>query len=440
MEDLQGLRSIADSLGRELTKLCMREQYKVNVPADHEARGGVTGELRVPRITDCLLKARARGRFKTGRVMKIWVLIGLDGESVAAKRTCIQGSDERTAHRRTPGTQFSGIVQWIGRVIPGTHDSRRDMRAVEKLAGRATMQSTGFAPIGALRFSPSPGWLEDMLKSARRSRTVEHAANSYVQPCMPTGKCIALFTLLCSLGSIWAETVDIELRHLSASKFVEQWVRATEASAGRVPIQKAQTSFGVSLNGTKLEVDERSNKVTVIGDEKAVNSAKEMATALDLAPQVIQLKCVRLRVGLKPGGSALDVLGEGGSGNSVFPAGKVFLESLLQNAKDHERIKVISNFEAVCADNEEAIFTSSSLAGETSKIVVTPVVNSSREITILLAHTNEKQGRENALNAKVTLADGAAILVGGTVERDPMGNSVEFPLLLQVGIIGPTAR
>ena len=58
MEDLQGLRSIADRLGRELTKLCMREKHEVNILADDEARGSVIGELRVPRITDCLVKGQ----------------------------------------------------------------------------------------------------------------------------------------------------------------------------------------------------------------------------------------------------------------------------------------------------------------------------------------------------------------------------------------------
>lgn len=252
---------------------------------------------------------------------------------------------------------------------------------------------------------------------------------------MPSKGFIALVLALFSTGSLEAGTETVELRYLPVSRFVEQWVHAAEAAGAEGPVQKVRTSSGVTLNGIKLQIDERKNKLTIHGDEKSIKEIKEFAKALDFAPVVVQLKCIRLRVDLKAGTNAFDLLGEGKGGSAVFRAEEKTLETLLQKGKASGRMEIVSNLDAVCASNEEATFTTSGKAGETSKAVVTALVNSSGEITVSVADTTVKGGATTMLNSKITIPDGAAALIGGLIEKDSSGNSMEFALLLQARIL-----
>ncbi|RYD29571.1 MAG: hypothetical protein EOP86_21495 [Verrucomicrobiaceae bacterium] len=252
---------------------------------------------------------------------------------------------------------------------------------------------------------------------------------------MPSKGLITLVLSLFSIGSLEAGTETVELRHLPVSKFVEQWVHAAEAAGAEGSVQKVRTSSGVTLNGIKLQIDERKNTLTIHGDEKSIQEIKDLAKALDFAPVVVQLKCIRLRVDLKAGKNAFDLLGEGKGGSPVFPAEEMALETLLQKGKASGRMEIVSNLDAVCASNEEATFTTSRQAGETSQAIVIPLVNSKGEITVSVADTNEKGGATTMLNSKITIPDGAAALIGGLIEKDSAGNSMEFALLLQAGIL-----
>jgi hypothetical protein len=62
MEDFNGLRRIADVLGRELTELRMREHHDVDVLADNDARSGTVRELWVMRIAQRLKKSHRLGQ------------------------------------------------------------------------------------------------------------------------------------------------------------------------------------------------------------------------------------------------------------------------------------------------------------------------------------------------------------------------------------------
>lgn len=254
---------------------------------------------------------------------------------------------------------------------------------------------------------------------------------------MTSQKWIAICLSLCTTGSLQAGTATLELQHLPVTKFVEQWVLATEASAADSQVQKAQTSSSVMLNGTRVEIDERKNSLTIHGGEEEIVKIKELAKALDFEPISVQLNCVRLRVKLAGGANALDLLREGKGGGAVFTAEEQTLEALLKKAGDSVRAEVLSNLKAVCASNEEASFTISSRAGEkaTATTVVVPLVSSNGQVTLSVAETKEKGGSESSMNSKITIPDGATALIGGFVEKDSAGNSVESALLIQANVL-----
>lgn len=246
-----------------------------------------------------------------------------------------------------------------------------------------------------------------------------------------------VFMSLGLLGTLQADTATLELRYLPVSKFLEVAIFAVENAAKGTPLEKMQTSSEVTLNGTKLEIDERANTLTVYGEEASIKMIKELAKTCDFAPIIIQLEFVRLRVSPPDGKTAADLLGKGeGSspGHRFFDAGEKVLENLLQKAKDSGQVQIESNSKVLCTNNEAATFTSSNASGETFKAVVRPLANSKDEISVEVSHTNKKEGANSTLNLKSTIPNGAVILTGGLIEQNTSGNKVESVLLLKASI------
>lgn len=250
---------------------------------------------------------------------------------------------------------------------------------------------------------------------------------------------IGNLTVICFLfltGSGQAGTAVVELRYISTTKFVEHWVTATEASAATATQNKVQTSSEVRIDGLRLQIDERKSTVTLSGNEQSIRKFKDLANALDHPPLVIQLSLVRFEVDLDAGQNAVEIL-EVEGGVPVFPSGEKTVGLLLEKAKKSGHLNVVSNLDVLCINNEGATFTSTSrqFPDQTFETVVTPMVNSRQEVLLSVISKSGKAGAISTLSSKTTIPNGAAVLIGGLIQKNSPGNRVESAILVKSAIL-----